>query len=112
MQKEQQKLERRAKRKQRIAAKVRGTASRPRLVVFRSNRIFSAQVIDDAAGKTILSERETGKNVEKAKELGTRFAAKLKEKKIATVIFDRGGYRYHGAVAAFAQAVREGGIQF
>lgn len=98
-------------RKRRIRAKINGTAKRPRLALYRSNRGLFAQVIDDDKGVTIASHRSKGNTKEKAKTAGQELAELLTKKKITTVVFDRGGWRYHGAVAAFADAVREGGIK-
>lgn len=112
----------RKKRHQRVREKVQGTAQRPRLSVFRSLKNIYAQLIDDDARKTMaavstLSEelRAKGKsanNVETAKKLGQRLSEVAKEKKITQVVFDRGGYRYHGRIKALADAAREGGLQF
>ena len=97
-------------RKLRIRAKVSGTASRPRLAVFRSNKSLYVQVIDDVAGKTLFSGMVKGTSVALAKTLGEDIASKAKKKNITTVVFDRGGYRYHGVIKAIADSVREGGI--
>jgi len=95
---------------------------RPRLSVFRSSKHIYAQVIDDAAGKTLASasslEKElrgslkTGANVAAAKEVGKRLAARAKEQGVKKVVFDRGGYLFHGRVKALADAAREGGLEF
>ncbi len=100
----------RLKRKLSIRRKVRGTSARPRLAVFRSNARLSVQLIDDDAATTIASSWTKGKNIAAAKELGTKLVELAKAKKITAVVFDRSGYRYHGAVKALADAVREGGI--
>ena len=112
-----EKANRRAKRKLRIRSVVEGTAERPRLSVFRSNRHFSVQVIDDGKGHTLaaLSDLEaefkgTKITVEGVKKLGTALGARLKEKNITTVVFDRNGFRYHGVIQSFADAVRAAGI--
>jgi large subunit ribosomal protein L18 len=102
----------RQKRKLRIRAKVSGTAVRPRLAVYKSNTGFVVQLIDDTSGKTIIGKRRTGKNTQTAKELGSEIAVLAKQKNITIVVFDRGGYRYHGAVEALARAAREGGLKF
>ena len=112
------KLER-TRRHARVRNKVSGTAERPRLCVYRSNSNIYAQVIDDVAGNTILSVSTLDKdiktkysNIEAAKEVGTLVAKKCASKKIAEVVFDRGGYIYHGVVKALAEAAREGGLKF
>lgn len=102
----------RLKRKHRIRAAVGGSALRPRLAVFRSNQRLSAQLIDDEKHVTLLCAMGEGKNLTHAKALGEGIAKQAKAKKITIVVFDRGGFRYHGAVKAFADAVREGGITF
>lgn len=102
----------------RIRRKVRGTGERPRLAVFRSVAHIYAQVIDDAAGVTIVAASSTekgsgatGGNVAAAKEIGRRVAERAKEKGITRVVFDRGGYLYHGRVKALADAAREAGLE-
>ena len=104
-------------RKGRVRSRVSGTEQRPRLSVFRSNSNISAQVIDDATGKTLATSSTTilkaaGKKVEQAIAVGTDIAAKAVAKGIKVVVFDRGGYKYHGRVKALADAAREGGLQF
>lgn len=106
------KKEQRHKRKARIAAIIRGTADRPRFAVYRSNQYISAQLIDDDKRETIVAVRVVGKNVEQAKKIGAEIAKLAKDKKIQTVVFDRAGFRYHGAIAAIADAAREGGLKF
>lgn len=104
-----------ASRVRRIRAIVSGTASRPRLVIHRSLRRLSAQFIDDTKGKTLLSLLDKGLEgtpIEKAKLLGTKAGQLAKENNITTVVFDRAGYKYHGKVAAFAEAAREAGLIF
>lgn len=107
----------RGRRQKRVRAKLRGTAQRPRLAIFRSLRHISAQLIDDAARRTLVSARDTEltkapKNPsERAKAIGTLLARKAKEKNITVAVFDRRSYAYHGRVAALAAGVREGGIQ-
>ncbi len=98
------------KRKARIRAVITGTAGRPRLAVFRSGRAMIAQLIDDELGITIIAKRTRGKNIAAATRLGKEIATLASEKKISAVVFDRGGFRYHGAVRALADAVRKGGI--
>lgn len=112
------KLER-TRRHARVRTKVSGTAERPRLCVYRSNSNVYAQIIDDVAGKTLVSastldkEVKTKKsNVEAAKEVGTLIAKRASAKKIKTVVYDRSGYIYHGVVKALAEAAREGGLEF
>jgi large subunit ribosomal protein L18 len=103
------------RRHARVRARVAGTGSRPRLAVFRSNRFVSAQLIDDAAGKTIAAVhgREfKGSQSVQAKEVGTAIAAKAKKAGITAIVFDRGGYRYGGQVKALADAAREAGLTF
>lgn len=97
-------------RKLRIRAKVSGTQVRPRLSVFRSHRALYVQLIDDEAGKTLFSVKESGTTIAKAKTLGTRVAEIAKNKGISSVVFDRGGFRYHGAIKALADTAREGGL--
>ncbi|MEQ8336314.1 MAG: 50S ribosomal protein L18 [Cyclobacteriaceae bacterium] len=111
------KIQRRKRIKLGIRRKISGTAERPRLSVFRSNRAIYAQVIDDVKGVTMaaISSKEIGKdvlNVESSKEVGKKLAEKVKEAGLNTVVFDRNGYPYHGRVKAFAEGVREGGIKF
>jgi len=111
--------EQRLRRHRRVRKKVSGSASRPRLAVYRSNRHISAQVIDDLAGTTLVSAsslesdlRDGGtSNKQAAIAVGTRLAERAKEAGIAQVVFDRGGYRYHGRVAALADAAREAGLE-
>ncbi len=111
------KIQRRKRIKLGIRRKISGTAERPRLSVFRSNRAIYAQVIDDVKGATMaaISSKEIGKdvlNVESSKEVGKKLAEKVKAAGLDTVVFDRNGYPYHGRVKAFAEGVREGGIKF
>ena len=112
----------RIKRHQRIRKRLQGTGEKPRLSVYKSLNHIYAQLIDDAAGKTILSastlEKEIrtdlkhGGNLEAAKKVGASLAQKALGKKITTVVFDRAGYRYHGCVKALADAAREQGLKF
>ena len=111
------KLERKNRRQTRVRSKIHGTASRPRLSVFRSLTSISAQLIDDNAGKTIASASDKeikGKatKTEKAAQVGKMIASKAAEKKITEVIFDRGSYQYHGRIKAVADGAREGGLKF
>ena len=112
------KMERR-RRPIRVRRKVSGTAERPRLCVYRSNANIYAQIIDDVAGNTLVQASTLDKeikikhaNKEAAKELGTLIAKRAADKKIKTVVFDRGGYIYHGVVKELAEAAREGGLTF
>lgn len=106
----------RAKRKLRIRGKISGSVERPRVSVFRSNRYFSAQAIDDVANVTLASingkKLALRANKEDAAKLGAEFAKVLKEKGINTIVFDRNGYEYHGVVAAFGDALRANEISF
>lgn len=107
----------RVKRHARIRAQITGTPARPRLNVFRSNKGIYCQIIDDTLGKTIVSassiEVEGNKgNVEGAKAVGTLIAKKALENNIKVVVFDRGGYIYHGRVKALAEAARAAGLEF
>jgi large subunit ribosomal protein L18 len=100
----------------RIRAKLSGTAERPRLNVYRSLNHIYAQVIDDQAGQTLVSastiKMKTGGNIAAAKEIGKAVAEKAVEKGIKKVVFDRGGYLYHGRIKALADAAREAGLEF
>lgn len=105
----------RLRRHARVRATVKGTAERPRLAVFRSNRFVSAQLIDDVAGKTVAAShgREfKGAQSVQAKSVGAAIAKAAKAKGITAAVFDRGGYRYGGQVKALADAAREGGLTF
>jgi large subunit ribosomal protein L18 len=110
----------RKKRHARVRAKLSGTAARPRLNVFRSNKHVYAQVIDDMSGVTLVSAStiekdlnlESTSNVEAAKLVGELVAKRAVEKGITAVVFDRGGYLYHGRIQALADAARENGLQF
>ena len=112
------KNEERQRRHARLRTKVSGTASCPRLNVFRSNKHISCQIIDDVAGKTLVScssitlKLENGGNVEAAKQVGTKIAEIALANNINEVVFDRGGYNYHGRVKALADAAREAGLNF
>jgi large subunit ribosomal protein L18 len=116
----QHKTRLKSRRHARIRAKVSGTAERPRLAVFRSNRHIVAQVIDDSIGHTIAAASTveasirggaTG-NVEAAKAIGALVAERAKDKGVTAVVFDRGGSTYHGRVAALAEAARAAGLEF
>ena len=109
----------RQKRLVRVRAKISGTPERPRLNVFRSETNIYAQVIDDVAGVTLVSASSLDKefdgkggNIEAARKVGKMVAERCKAKGIDTVIFDRGGYIYHGRVQALAEGAREGGLEF
>lgn len=113
------KKKRRLRRKHHIRKRVSGTAAIPRLSVFRSNRHVYVQAIDDVVGHTLAAVSNTEKElagikgtVKDAGELGKAMAEQLKKMKIATVVFDRNGYRYHGIVKAVADGAREAGIRF
>lgn len=115
MEKSQYKTQMRTQRHKRLRSKISGTATRPRLAVFRSNISVYAQLIDDVAGKTIAavdSRKEKGTQTEKAKFVGTTIAKKAADAKITEVVFDRGGFKYQGIVAELADAAREGGLKF
>jgi large subunit ribosomal protein L18 len=109
---------RRLKRRRRVRAKVRGTAERPRLSVFRSNRGLFAQLIDDAAGHTLASvswieaDLKGLKPMEQAKKAGELLAERAKAAGVDAAVFDRGGYQFHGRVKALAEGAREGGLNF
>jgi large subunit ribosomal protein L18 len=109
---------RRLKRRRRVRAKVRGTAERPRISVFRSNRGIFAQLIDDDAGHTLAAvnwiepELRSLPRMEQAKRAGGLLAERAKAAGIEVAVFDRGGYRYHGRVKALADGAREGGLNF
>lgn len=114
------KLIHRIKRHKKVRAKIRGTNKTPRVSVFRSNRHVFVQLIDDSAGKTILSSivksksKSTikGTKAEIAFKIGETIAQKAKEKGIKKAVFDRGGYKYHGRVKALAEGLRKGGLEF
>lgn len=115
MNKTEIKTKNRTTRHARIRAKVFGTATRPRLAVYKSNRYLSAQLIDDEARKTLvgLSTKDVAakmKKMEGAKALGLELAKRAKAAGIETAVFDRGGFRYAGRIETFASAVREGGV--
>ena len=112
------KPQKRLRRRRRVRAKIRGNAERPRLSVYRSNRGVFAQLIDDDAGRTVASVswtepdlRKLG-SMEQAKRAGQLLAERAKGAGVATCVFDRGGYRFHGRVAAIAEGAREGGLSF
>lgn len=109
----------RDRRHKRVRAKISGTAERPRLCVYRSNSNIYVQIIDDVAGNTLAQASTLDKEVKEkhsnkvaAKEVGTLIAKRAAEKNIKEVVFDRGGYIYHGVVKEVAEAAREGGLDF
>jgi large subunit ribosomal protein L18 len=113
------KTQARHRRHRRVRGKVAGTAERPRLTVFRSNRGISAQLVDDVNGRTLagsswvaLPKSFSGNKSEQAAEVGKQLAAAAKSAGIESVVFDRGGYLYHGRVKALADGAREGGLKF
>lgn len=118
----QRKTEARERRHRRVRGRVAGTPQRPRLNVFRSGMNIYAQVIDDVAGRTLVSASTIDKGIvgqlegkpkaEAARIVGKILAERAREAGISRVVFDRGGYRYHGRVAALAEGAREGGLEF
>jgi large subunit ribosomal protein L18 len=108
----------RLKRRRRVRAKVRGTAERPRISVFRSNRGVFAQLIDDDAGRTLASVNWTEDSLkalprlDQARRAGATLAERAKAAGVERAVFDRGGYQYHGRVKALAEGAREGGLEF
>lgn len=110
------KLQNRARIKRGIRGKIVGTAERPRLSVFRSNRYLYAQLIDDTAGHTLASATTRGQGegspVEQGRAAGKAIAEAARAAGVEAVVFDRNGYRYHGRVQALAEGAREGGLQF
>jgi large subunit ribosomal protein L18 len=112
----------RARIHRRIRKKISGTPERPRLAVFRSQAHIYAQVIDDGTGRTVCSassldetlkkDKKRGANVAAAKAVGSLIATRAKEKGVEAVVFDRGGFQYHGRIKALADAAREGGLKF
>ena len=112
------KPQQRLRRRRRVRARIRGSAERPRLSVFRSNRGISAQLIDDDSGKTLVAVNWTEADLrkldrsEQAKTAGEMLAKRAKDAGVETCVFDRGGYRFHGHVKALADGAREGGLKF
>jgi large subunit ribosomal protein L18 len=112
------KPQRRLRRRRRVRAKVRGSAERPRVSVFRSNRGIFAQLVDDDAGRTLAavtwteSELRALGRLDQARRAGALLAERAKAAGVERVVFDRGGYQYHGRVRAFADGAREAGLQF
>jgi len=109
---------RRLKRRRRVRAKIRGSAERPRISVFRSNRGIFAQLVDDASGRTIAAVNWTEADLrslkpgDQAKRAGELLAERAKAAGVTDAVFDRGGYQYHGRVQALAEGAREGGLRF
>lgn len=115
MEKSKYKTTKRAVRHKRLRAKIAGTATRPRLAVFKSNTAVYAQLINDDAGTTVASadsRKEKGTRLESAAVVGAAIAKQATTLKITEVVFDRGGFRYQGIVAALADGAREGGLKF
>jgi large subunit ribosomal protein L18 len=114
------KLELRRRRHSRVRRRVHGTSARPRLAVFRSNKHISAQLIDDEVGRTLAAASSTeeslrssaGGNIDAARTVGALVASRAKAAGVSTVVFDRGGFAYHGRVAALADAARAEGLEF
>lgn len=109
----------RDRRHTRVRKRVQGTGERPRLAVFRSNKYIYAQVIDDVEGRTLASAssqelglRSDGLNMETAAKVGEALASRAKDAGVTSVVFDRGGYKFHGKVKALADAARESGLEF
>ena len=117
----QKRHELRIRRHRRVRKKVHGTATRPRLAIYRSNKHLTAQVIDDDAGRTVASastleadfrKKQSGSNVAAATAVGALVAERAKQAGVSAVVFDRGGFLYHGRVAAIAEAARAAGLAF
>jgi large subunit ribosomal protein L18 len=110
--------QRRLKRRRRVRAKVHGTAERPRISVFRSNRGITAQLIDDVSGTTMAAvnwtepDLRTLSAMDQARQVGATLAQRAQAAGVSAAVFDRGGYQYHGRVKALAEGAREGGLQF
>ncbi len=105
----------RTRRHFRVRKKVNGTGERPRLVIYRSLKHIYAQLVDDVSMRTLMTVTDQGlegKRTEKSAEVGKRIAQKAKDAGITMVVFDRGGYKYHGRVKAVADGAREGGLEF
>jgi large subunit ribosomal protein L18 len=112
----------RLRRQKRVRLKIKGSVERPRLSVFRSEKHIYAQIIDDVSGKTLVAassldkelkgKLKNGSNKEASKQVGTLIAGKAKKAGVKKVVFDRGGYLYHGRVQALAEAAREAGLEF
>ena len=113
----QSKSQKRIRRHARVRSKISGSSSRPRLVVFRANQHIYAQIIDDVSHKTIAAASDVAlkskaNKSDKAAEVGALIAQKAQDKKISEVVFDRGGFKYHGRVKALAEAARKSGLKF
>jgi len=117
----QKRHELRIRRHRRVRKKVHGTATRPRLAIYRSNKHLTAQVIDDDAGRTVASastleadfrKKQSGSNVAAGTSVGALVAERAKQAGVSAVVFDRGGFLYHGRVAAIAEAARAAGLEF
>ena len=112
------KPERRLKRRRRVRAKIQGSAERPRISVFRSNRGIFAQLVDDEAGRTLAAVNWTESDLkglprlDQARRAGSALAERAKAQGVERAVFDRGGYQYHGRVRAFAEGAREAGLRF
>jgi large subunit ribosomal protein L18 len=111
------KVKRRLRIRQGIRRRISGTADKPRLSVFKSNKGIYAQVIDDEKGHTLAAAsskeiKDSGLNIETAKEVGKKIAEKASSSGVKEVVFDRGGYIYHGRIKALAEGAREGGLNF
>jgi large subunit ribosomal protein L18 len=109
----------RSRRHTRVRKRVRGTAERPRLAVYRSNRYIYAQVIDDIEGRTLAAAssqeadlRKSSLNTDTASKVGTLVASRARDAGVESVVFDRGGYKFHGKIKALAEAAREEGLEF
>lgn len=114
-----QRLEARHRRHRRVRRRLQGTGERPRLAVYRSNRYIYAQVIDDVSGRTLAAAssqegdlRQSTLSVATAAKVGERLAARAREAGVGAVVFDRGGYKFHGRVKALADAARQAGLEF
>ena len=117
MKQQQAKIQKRIRRHARVRSVVNGTDTRPRLAVFRANQHIYAQLIDDVSQKTLASAstlevKGTGNKTELAAQVGTAISKKAQDHNITEVVFDRGGFKYHGRVKALAEAAREGGLKF
>ncbi len=110
------KLNLKSKRKLRVRANISGSALKPRVSIFRSNKYFYVQAIDDVSATTIAAvdgaKLKLGNNKEDVKKIANELASALKEKKVDNIVFDRNGYLYHGVVASFADALRDSGLKF